>query len=248
MGNRLEWNDVDIQAVIQRVSTSPDGVYSLYDVWNNLIHGVWEIVAAPSDETNCYLISRQVELRRSPVKPQQCRILEGVLHGNCPKRLAIDLGVACSTISTSAKLALTKIGIECLPSRVPLPIVVVAQGSDDRERTLMGAISMFTRENRLHNIISVHRPDRHLCRYLPPAEVEVMRARLEGLSHQRIARVRHTSERTVANQLASAARRLGVSGRLDTIGHLSQQYRATMVPQLVSERLSPYEGGAYLPA
>lgn len=229
MGNRLE-GEIDIHAVFQRASTHPDGVYSLYDVWLNLTHGVWEIIDAPCDETNCYLVIRQLAARRDPVKAKQCRILEGVLRGDCPKRLAIDLGVACSTITTSAKVALTKMGVNCLPSRVPLPVVVVARASDDHERTSMGSIVSFIHRGELYNVIAVNRPDRHLSRYLPPAEVEVVRARIEGLSHERIARVRHTSERTVANQLASASRRLGVSGRLDIIGYLSRQARAHVVP------------------
>lgn len=229
MGNRLE-GEIDVHAMFQRASTHPDGVYPLYDVWSNLTHGMWEIVDARCDVANCYLVTRQLPSRRVPAKAKQCQILESVLKGDCPKRLAIDLGLACSTITTSAKVALTKMGVDCLPSRVPLPVVVVARASDDHERTLLGALVSFIHQGELYHIIAVSRPDRHLSRYLPPAEVEVMRARIEGLSHERIACVRHTSERTVANQLASASRRLGVSGRLDVIGYLSRQARANLVP------------------
>lgn len=226
MDHCVDGNDLDVRVVIDRVSANPDGVLSLYDTWKCLTGGVLRVVLSHCDENTCYLVVRQSE-SRARINAQQLRILENVLHGYCPKRLALDLGIACSTITTSAKLALSKIGVDCLPSRVPLPVVVVARASDDGARTLLGNAYSFTHRGRLHQIIAVGRPDRHLSSYLPPAEVEVMRARLEGLSHQRIARVRRTSERTVANQLASASRRLGVSGRLDIIGHLARQGRPT---------------------
>ncbi len=222
MNHCLDGNDIDVSVVVDRVLVSPDCAYSLYDMWRCLTDGVLRVVLSHCDENTCYLVVRHSEVC-ARINPQQLRILENVLHGYCPKRLAIDLGLACSTITASAKLALAKIGVDCLPSRVPLPVVVVARASDARARPLLGNSYSFTHRGDLHQIIAVGRPDLHLSNYLPPAEVEVMRARLEGLSHQRIARVRRTSERTVANQLASASRRLGVSGRLDIIGHLARQ-------------------------
>jgi DNA-binding CsgD family transcriptional regulator len=151
-----------------------------------------------------------------------------MLHGYGQKILAMDLGVACSTIASTGKQALACMGFDCLPSRVPLALVVVAQASEDEARSQFGSVCAFTHGERLHFILAIPRPDRDLARLLPPAEVEVMRARIEGQSHQLIARVRRTSERTIANQLASASRRLGVSGRLEIIGHLTQ--KAPVIP------------------
>lgn len=52
---------------------------------------------------------------------------------------------------------------------------------------------------------------------LSAAEREVARAALEGLSNGEIAAARGTSVRTVANQLQSIFRKLGVSGRTELI-------------------------------
>src|SRR5262245_50259691 len=52
-------------------------------------------------------------------------------------------------------------------------------------------------------------------RRLPAAEADVVRAAVAGSTNADIARRRGTSVRTVANQLASAFRRLGVSGRAE---------------------------------
>jgi len=50
---------------------------------------------------------------------------------------------------------------------------------------------------------------------LSPAETEVMTLAQQGLSNAAIARARNTSARTVANQLASVFRKLGIRSRLE---------------------------------
>jgi DNA-binding CsgD family transcriptional regulator len=48
---------------------------------------------------------------------------------------------------------------------------------------------------------------------LTPAEIEVVRAIAAGSSQARVARQRGTSRQTVANQVASAFRKLGIGSR-----------------------------------
>jgi DNA-binding CsgD family transcriptional regulator len=59
-------------------------------------------------------------------------------------------------------------------------------------------------------------PQEHLecAAVLTPAEREVVELVLRGKSNREVAEARGTSVRTVANQLAVAFRKLGVSGRL----------------------------------
>jgi DNA-binding CsgD family transcriptional regulator len=52
---------------------------------------------------------------------------------------------------------------------------------------------------------------------LTPAESEVAAHVLEGRSNAEIARLRGSSERTVANQVASLYRKLGVRSRLELV-------------------------------
>lgn len=221
MGTRLDGDDIDVGTLVTRVSENPDGVYPLHDAWQQLICGNWSAVTAVCEDAACYLVVGEPSSRRGPVPEHQLRVLERMLHGDGQKILAMDMGLACSTIAATAKQALAAIGLECLPSRVPLSLVLVARASLDHGRTICGNMHTFIHDRRTHHIIALSRPDRWLSTVLPPAEVEVMKARIEGQSHQRIARVRRTSQRTIANQLASASRRLGVSGRLEIIGHLS---------------------------
>ncbi|MCA9599922.1 MAG: helix-turn-helix transcriptional regulator [Myxococcales bacterium] len=57
---------------------------------------------------------------------------------------------------------------------------------------------------------------------LSPAEREVVRLALGGFGNGEIAELRQTSLRTVANQLASAYKKLGVSGRSELANKLAE--------------------------
>src|SRR5262245_8292819 len=55
---------------------------------------------------------------------------------------------------------------------------------------------------------------------LTAAERDVARLLARGLSNARIARLRRTSTRTVANQVASLLRKVGAESRADLVRHL----------------------------
>lgn len=57
---------------------------------------------------------------------------------------------------------------------------------------------------------------------LAPAEREVARLAADGLSNEEIARARGTAARTIANQLASIYRKLGVGSRVELIALLAR--------------------------
>jgi DNA-binding CsgD family transcriptional regulator len=85
-------------------------------------------------------------------------------------------------------------------------------------RTLLGQNQQFLRQS-----ISVGRPDNALSEWLSPAEYAVTRLLIEGKSYQEMAVLRKTSKRTVANQLASAFHRLGISGRAELLCLLAKR-------------------------
>jgi DNA-binding CsgD family transcriptional regulator len=58
---------------------------------------------------------------------------------------------------------------------------------------------------------------------LAPAELDVVRRALAGASNLEIARARHTAVRTVANLLARAYRKLGVSSRRELAAKLAAE-------------------------
>lgn len=62
-----------------------------------------------------------------------------------------------------------------------------------------------------------------LPKSLTEAEADVTRLVLEGLSNQAIAAARASSDRTVANQLASIYRKVGVNSRSELASLLSRE-------------------------
>lgn len=191
------------------------------EVWQELICSVSQIVDTFYDETHAYLILRRVHGRRLLMTPIQLTILEQSLNGICQNNLAIDLRLSNATIATQAKKALSRLGLSCIPSRVPLPLVLLAQSIGNCREDSRSPAADLTYEGARYHVLQLRRPDVALARVLPPAEAQVLRARLEGQSHRSIAVRRRTSARTIANQLASAARRLGVSGRIEILYRLA---------------------------
>ena len=75
-------------------------------------------------------------------------------------------------------------------------------------------------------MIATARPEARLAPVWSPAEFAVVRGLLEGRNYLEIAKTRGTSTRTVANQLAAAFRRLGVSGRGSLLNHVVSSQEA----------------------
>lgn len=70
-------------------------------------------------------------------------------------------------------------------------------------------------------VISVPRPDLAALSELTEAEREVAGYALEGLSNKGIAERRGTSDRTVANQLASIYRKLEINSRAELAAYVA---------------------------
>ncbi len=68
-------------------------------------------------------------------------------------------------------------------------------------------------------ILSFAIPDGEQPRALSAVESEVVALVLQGHSNREIAVLRRTSVRTVANQVASVYRKLGVRSRLELVAH-----------------------------
>ncbi len=68
-------------------------------------------------------------------------------------------------------------------------------------------------------VLSFAIPDGDERAALSPVESEVVTLVLQGRSNREIARLRGTSARTVANQIASVFRKVGVRSRLELVAH-----------------------------
>jgi DNA-binding NarL/FixJ family response regulator len=194
---------------------------SLALLWRQLARGMSRVVDGFFSESRCYLVlALRTGQPATPALARRMEILEAVLGGVRQKNTAMDLGIAASTVAMNAKLALASLGVRCNPSRAH-PLLILAARAVDESLVASARCSFFVgRDDQELRVIGLPRPEQCLSAVLPFAELEVASALVEGLTHKEIADRRVTSPRTVANQIGSVFRRLGVSGRNELIQRL----------------------------
>lgn len=193
-------------------------------IWAELLRGECCIADTFFAANRSFLLSRETRSpsgkrpRRVPRRPIE--LLEAVLLGSTQKAIAIEAKMSVSTVSTLLRDVLAVLGLSCPASKVP-PIIV-ALASAARVAPLTGRESVVTDGVLKYRVISVERPELSLSTRLSPAEYQATRLLVEGKHHDEIARERNASPRTIANQLGSAFRKLGVSGRSELLAALSR--------------------------
>lgn len=192
---------------------------SLALLWRELTHGLCRIVDGFFTEERCYLVLAS-HGAPSPLEGRRLEVLAKVLCGVGQKIIAIELGLAPSTVALNARLGLDYLGVHCRPSRVHPLLMLAAKAGVRHDGTLAASLSSAASETEEFRFIAIQRPDLRLSRVLPPAELAVTRLLVEGLCYEEIARVRRTSTRTIANQITAVFRRMRVSGRSELLSRL----------------------------
>lgn len=207
-GLRAEVVQADARATVE---------LSLGRLWNDLSRGLCTVADAFFTEDRCFLVTVPTPGPVAPLVGRRLQVLEAVLLGIGQKRIAIDLGLAPSTIALNARLALAALGMKCRPSRVHPLLMLAALSARLPNVDFAGALSFVQLGSTEFRVVSCERPDLGLAEMLPAAELAVVRSLIEGESYQQIARGRGTSTRTIANQITAVFRRLKVSGRSELL-------------------------------
>ena len=92
---------------------------------------------------------------------------------------------------------------------------------DDLDEIPTPRIVTFSVGESLYAVLSVPLVNRSAMSQLTPVEREVATLAAAGMSNAAIGRCRGTSERTVANQMASILRKLEVGSRYELAAHLA---------------------------
>jgi DNA-binding NarL/FixJ family response regulator len=202
-------------------------------LWRRLCDGSWRFVHTFSSPTRCYAILREQTARRPP-EPRTVTMLALVMRGERRKVLAFDMKLSVSTVSGAVQSGLRGMG---LAGRHPPPLLVMAVASQHPRRTAAEfRISRFDCGDAHYVVVSVRRPDTTLPSPLSDAEAAVIHELVSGLSYADIAEKRATSVRTVANQIAAAFRKLGVSGRQSLMERLiAHDHERNSCPLATSE-------------
>jgi len=215
----------------------PAEATKLAGLWPELISGFSKVEGTHFSRHACTLLVSRGHRHGAPLSPRDIEILERSLFAGARKSVAASFDLCPSSIAEILRRSLAFMGLSCWPSRIPFVVVLAAhawqaQGCSPSEPRIVANKQPVSRES-----VSLARPDNNLAGDLPRAECAVTRLLIEGKSYAEMAELRHTSPRTIANQVASAFDRIGVSGRADLLCTLAkrqvQQWQSRPVSSLV---------------
>jgi len=200
---------------------------SLSALWTELVSGLCKIEHTEFTQQTCtVVVTRSHRLsggEGARLSARDTEILERALLEGVRKSVAVDFGLCPSSIAEILRRCFVFMGLSCWPSRIPFLLVMAAHAKHAPEAQRGAGLLLAQNQQFLRQSISVARPDNELCEWLSPAEYAVTRLLIEGKSYQEMAKLRETSKRTVANQLASAFHRLGISGRAELLCLLAKR-------------------------
>jgi len=188
--------------------TGPVGAAGASALVDELLRGGLEVLSIGRVDAVCTVTFRPLPRRRRGLSRKERLIFERLVRGSCQKEIAYDLGVALTTVSAHVRFALQKLGLDNWEAAV-LVVAALEHGVIARDTLGDGT------EDGL-KILRVDLSGHELAR-LTEAERVVALFALDGCTNAQIATIRHSSPRTVANQVASAFRKLGVRCRLELI-------------------------------
>ena len=214
--------------LIGSASTRPlDEGASLSALWTELVSGLCKIEHTEFTQHTCTVVvtreHRVSGAQGARLTTRDTEILERALLEGVRKSVAVDFGLCPSSIAEILRRCFVFMGLSCWPSRIPLLLVMAAHAKHAPDSQRSAKLILAQNQHFLRQSISVARPDNELAEWLSPAEYAVTRLLIEGKSYQEMAKLRATSKRTVANQLASAFHRLGISGRAELMCLLAKR-------------------------
>ena len=212
-----EPNRESLRALIGNLPAAPSTRAECQNLWQGLAEQRLAIVASFLHEGQAQLVFSEARSLGAPgaATPKSWQLFESYLLGTDRKALCFDLNLCTSTLAQALKQTLASIGLNCSPGRVPLALALLAHaaaGSSSRQLRL----ARVEFAGRCYLVLSANLHSKAWDQ-LSSAERAVLELRAIGKSHSDIAQERKTSRRTVANQVAAASHRLGVSGRLDLL-------------------------------
>lgn len=204
------------------------GSFALGELWDRLSSGAWRIRDAFSWGDRLFTVVEQVERAPRRRGTRAAAMTEQVLLGQAAKAVAIERNVSDSAVALAIKVHLEMMGLRCRVRGVPHIVVMAARAARaPQAKHLHGRIALVPDPERSVWVVSVACPDLSLLDALSAAERSVLLLLLEGKSYVEIAGARRTSTRTVANQVGTAYRKLGVSGHGQTLDRLMTRTLST---------------------
>lgn len=188
-----------------------DGTSAL-ELWRGLVDGRWSLVDRFESDGRRYVVALRNDRRLDDPRaltPRQRQVAHLVASGYSNKDIAYDLGLSSSVVSTHVAAVLRRLGFRRREE------LVAAFPAGDMSATT-AAIGDDT-------IAVASKPAEPLpIDGLSPAEQEIMAEVVRGRSDREIANRRGVAPRTVANQLRSVFRKLGVQSRVELVAKVGR--------------------------
>ena len=195
---------------------------SFEDLWLRLAKRELRLVSCEHRYGNsCALLAPGAH--KTPLSNWSVSIAQRVLCGEYPKALASSFQVSPSTISQHVAHVFRAMGAQQTPSKVSILLVMAALAASG-VKLPAARVEPGSEPGQLWLWTAV--PGQTFRGRLTSSEFDVVTLLIESKSYAEIAALRRRSQRTIANQLAAAFRKLRVSGQ----NHL----RATAVLELAS--------------
>jgi DNA-binding NarL/FixJ family response regulator len=186
----------------------------LGDFWQCILDGRFVFYFEGTGPRGRYAVCRVLEGARPGDAPTRVEtaVLVRVLSGEQQKAIALDLGMAYSTVSKRYTTAWNKLQLGT--GLVPLPLVIAAQSwASGTPPSVAARMAMIHHEGSAFVVLTVPAPNLSAETLLTRAEREVAEALVGGQSRGSIAVRRNTSHQTVACQLRGIFSKLDVRGR-----------------------------------
>jgi DNA-binding CsgD family transcriptional regulator len=198
--------------------------FDLARLWLELCRGTWRFRDTFPTENRYIALIEEPRVRfPQPLKACKLSVLKRVLLGEAPKAVAFELRMGLSSVAAAIQDCLLGMGIPGRLSQASVLLTMAACAAHQPESSpTLGRLSRVEANGEAYWVVSVMRPDLDFPVPLSHAEAAVVRELVAGRSHAQISSLRATSPRTVANQLATVFRKLGVSGRGAVVHKLIQ--------------------------
>jgi DNA-binding NarL/FixJ family response regulator len=195
------------------------------ELWELLCAGRLHVCELAADERHAIALLEERSANDATghaIAGRRREILERVLEGQSLSFVALDLGMANSTVSAEFKRSATTLGLGRRIAELPVLIAQLWFAKKPHARVKAHSCHLHLGCQQLR-VLALPRADLKPLLRLSRAEAEVCRLLLEGRSHAEISAARETRPRTTANQISSIFRKFGVSGRLELLTQLARE-------------------------
>ena len=150
-------------------------------------------------------------------------ILRRILLGEPQKVIALDLHLSDTSVAMIAARVMRAFGFDGPAKRIPIVLMMAARAELEPGGVWVPC-STVNRLDGVYRVVRVERPSPAVLEGLSECEQSIVELRLERRSNAEIARARNRSDNTVANQISTIRRKLGVPSRSGVLSLLAAHW------------------------